>query len=143
MDRNVVVPVDDSEPASDALEFATDHYGDATITALHVVDPTDFPVGGFESGVMTDIDQIRENQKGHAENLLEDVRERLTDQGVDVETAIEFGKPSNAIVEYADEHDVDLVTIGSHGRTGASRVLLGSVAETVVRRSPVPVTVVR
>jgi len=92
---------------------------------------------------MTDIDQIRENQEGHAETLLEDVRERLTDRGIDVETAIEFGKPSNVIVEYADEHDVDLVTIGSHGRTGASRVLLGSVAETVVRRSPVPVTVVR
>ena len=143
MALNVLVPVDDSEPASDALEFATDHHSDATITALHVVDPTDFPVGGFESGVMTDIDQIRENQEGHAEALLEDVRERLTDRGIDVETAIEFGKPSNAIVEYADGHDVDLVTIGSHGRTGAARVLLGSVAETVVRRSPVPVTVVR
>ena len=143
MARNVLVPVDDSDPSSDALEFATDHYPDATITALHVVDPTDFPVGGFESGVMTDIDQVRENQERHAEDLLEGVRERLTDAGVDVRTAIESGKPSNAIVEYADEHDVDLIAIGSHGRTGASRVLLGSVAETVVRRSPVPVTVIR
>lgn len=143
MSRTVLVPVDGSEPASDALAFATDHYPDATITALHVIDPADYPAGGFESGVMTDLEQIRENKHQHAENLLEDARERLTDQGVDVETAIESGKPSNVIVEYADEHDVDLITIGSHGRTGASRVLLGSVAETVVRRSPVPVTVVR
>ncbi|MFQ3285987.1 MAG: nucleotide-binding universal stress UspA family protein, partial [Natronomonas sp.] len=143
MPRNVLVPVDGSEPASDALAFAADHYPDATITALHVIDPSDYPAGGFESGVMTDLEQMRENKQQHAENLLEDVRERLTDQGVDVETAIESGKPSNVTVEYADEHDIDLITIGSHGRTGASRVLLGSVAETVVRRSPVPVTVVR
>jgi nucleotide-binding universal stress UspA family protein len=47
------------------------------------------------------------------------------------------------IVTYADENDVDHVVLGSHGRKGLTRVLLGSVAEAVVRRSPVPVTVVR
>jgi nucleotide-binding universal stress UspA family protein len=46
-------------------------------------------------------------------------------------------------VDYAAEHDIDHIVVGSHGRTGASRILLGSVAETVARRSPVPVTIVR
>jgi nucleotide-binding universal stress UspA family protein len=143
MTQNVLVPVDDSDRAMKALEFAMENYPEAAITAIYVVDPTDFPAGGFESGVMTDIDQMRENEKKHGEKLLENVRERATEAGFDVETVIESGKPSNAIVEYADGNDVDLITIGSHGRTGASRVLLGSVAETVVRRAPVPVTVVR
>jgi len=60
-----------------------------------------------------------------------------------VETATEVGQPSRTIVAYAQEHDLDHVVIGSYGRKGLSRVLLGSVAELVVRRSPVPVTVVR
>jgi nucleotide-binding universal stress UspA family protein len=55
----------------------------------------------------------------------------------------EIGRPSRAIVEYAEEHDIDHIVMGSHGRSGVTRILLGSVAETVVRRSPVPVTIVR
>lgn len=143
MTQSVLVPVDDSDRAMKALEFAMENHPEAAITGIYVVDPTDVPAGGFELGVMRDVDQMRENQEEHGEDLLENVRERATEAGFDVETVIESGKPSNAIVEYADENDVDLITIGSHGRTGPSRVLLGSVAETVVRRAPVPVTVVR
>jgi len=143
MGQQVLVPVDDSDRAKAALEFAIENYPDAAITALHVVDPGSFPAGGFESGVMTDADQLYENKQKHAEKLLESLSEHASDLGVDLETAVESGKPAKTTVAYADDNDVDLVVIGSHGRTGASRVLLGSVAETVVRRSPVPVTVVR
>ena len=61
----------------------------------------------------------------------------------DVERALEVGRPTRTIVEYADEHDIDQIVMGSHGRSGMSRILLGSVAEIVVRRATVPVTVVR
>jgi nucleotide-binding universal stress UspA family protein len=60
-----------------------------------------------------------------------------------VDTTAEVGGPANAIVECAEEESVDHIVTGSHGRSGVTRILLGSVAETVVRRSPVPVTVVR
>jgi nucleotide-binding universal stress UspA family protein len=53
------------------------------------------------------------------------------------------GKPARAIVEYADDHDIDQIVMGSHGRSGVTRILLGSVAESVVRDSTVPVTVAR
>ena len=53
------------------------------------------------------------------------------------------GRPPRTIVDYAEQEDVDAVAVGSHGREGFSRILLDSVAETVVRRSSVPVTVVR
>jgi len=60
-----------------------------------------------------------------------------------VTTAVERGIPHETVLEYAVANDVDLVVMGTHCRTGLDRVLLGSVAERVVRRSPVPVLVVR
>lgn len=58
-------------------------------------------------------------------------------------TVLEFGDSDDVIVAYSDEHDVDRIVMGSHCRSGAERFLLGSVAETVLRRAPVPVMVVR
>ena len=140
---HVLVPVDDSDRATNALEFALRNHPGASITALHVINPSEFPAGGFESGITTDAEQLRETKRKQAERLLEDFRQTAADRGVEIQTATETGKTAKTIVDYAERNDVDIITIGSHGRTGASRVLLGSVAETVVRRSPVPVTVVR
>lgn len=70
-------------------------------------------------------------------------RQIATRNGRDVETATEEGDPSRGILGWIDEHDVDHVVIGCHGRDGVARWLLGSVAETVVRRAPVPVTAVK
>ncbi len=68
----------------------------------------------------------------------------MAESGVEsVERVIEVGRPTKVIVEYADEHDINQIVMGSHGRSGMSRILLGSVAEIVVRRASVPVTVVR
>jgi nucleotide-binding universal stress UspA family protein len=59
--------------------------------------------------------------------------------GVPVVTAVLFGDPANEIVRYAREHDIDLIVVGTHGRTGLSRALLGSVAERVIRTASCPV----
>lgn len=53
------------------------------------------------------------------------------------------GNPHEEILEYVSEHDIDMVVMGTHGRTGIDRVVMGSVAERVVRQSPVPVLTVR
>jgi universal stress protein A len=60
-----------------------------------------------------------------------------------VVTAVQWGGPVEAIVAYADEHKVDLIVIATHGRTGLSHVLLGSVAERIVREAPCPVLTIR
>jgi nucleotide-binding universal stress UspA family protein len=62
---------------------------------------------------------------------------------VDTVTAIERGPPHRAILDYADENAIDLIVMGTHGRTGIERYLLGSVAEKVVRTSDVPVLTAR
>lgn len=137
---HVLVPVDDSACARKALEFTLDKYPDADITALHVINPT--TVVAVSDPTVWD-DQLAERIQEEAEDLLAEMLNKAESQNRDLTTKIIHGRTSQAIIEYAGEHDVDHIVIGSHGRTGFSRVLLGSVAETVVRRAPVPVTIVR
>jgi nucleotide-binding universal stress UspA family protein len=144
MPTHVLVPLDDSECSTAALGFALEEHPDAKLTALHVIDPREiYTAIGLETGTLSNYERIRENHETRATALLEDARRRAADAGIDLETTFIVGGVSNTILTYADDHDVDHVVIGSHGRTGASRILLGSVAETVARRSPVPVTIVR
>jgi nucleotide-binding universal stress UspA family protein len=141
---HVLVPYDESDGSQQALEQVLDQYPEATVTLLQVIDLVDAgyasPVDGTVSGFWED---WFESEKASSERLLEAGRERATEAGVDVQTETVVGRPTRAINEYVEEHDVDHVVMGSHGRSGVTRVLLGSVAEGVVRRAPVPVTVVR
>ena len=138
-DVEVLVPVDGSNPAEAAVEYALEQFGDEEITALYVIDPVD---GATTWGPGAADDWLASAEE-RARRVLEDVAERTAAAGHDVDTDSTVGRPARTIVEYADEGDFDHVVVGSHGRAGISRVLLGSVAETVVRRSSVPVTVAR
>lgn len=120
--RHVLVPFTDSEEATQALEHALTSFSEATITVLHV--------GSV-------------NAADEADAHLEAAEVVAAKHDTTVETALLRGTPKHEIIQYAEEHDIDHIVMGSRGRSGMSRLLLGSVAETVVRRSPVPVTVVR
>lgn len=138
MAKRVLVPVDESDQSRTALEV----HPDASFIVLHVIDPRDFRTyGRIERWI--DLLQIDEQQWDHAEKIVYDARKRAADHGATAKTEVVTGKAPRAIVDYAAEHDVDLIVMGSHGRDAVSRVLFGSVAENVVRRSPTPVTVVR
>jgi nucleotide-binding universal stress UspA family protein len=101
---------------------------------LHVIRPVS---GGYgPSGG----EEWYENAKADAEALLE---ETIPGDATTTSTMIEVGRPSKTIVEVADEAGYDHIVMGSHGRTGVSRIILGSVAEAVTRNATVPVTVVR
>ncbi|MFP8956134.1 universal stress protein [Natrialbaceae archaeon A-CW3] len=144
MSRRILVPVDESERATDALEFALEEHSEATIVAIHVLDPADlYGATGFEGGAMINYDEIHRQNQERGEALLENAADRAAEQGIECEIEVIIGSVARSIVDYADNNPIDQIVIGSHGRTGASRILLGSVAETVARRSPVPVTIVR
>ncbi|MFC7214865.1 universal stress protein [Saliphagus sp. GCM10025334] len=144
MQDRILVPVDGSDRAADALEFAFEEHPDATIVALHVIDPADlYGAPGLEGGAMINYEEIHRQSKERGETLLGNVDEKAADRGVDCETELVVGRVARSIIDYAEENPVEQIVIGSHGRRGASRILLGSVAETVARRSPVPVTIVR
>jgi nucleotide-binding universal stress UspA family protein len=144
MPPHVLVAYDDSAQAEGALAFVLESFPDAHVTLLTVVDPVD--TGSRRRIAIPPFgDQWLERAREDASETLDDATARVhdADADVDVDTTIEVGRPANTIVGYAEEADVDHVVMGSHGRSGVTRILLGSVAETVIRRSPVPVTVAR
>jgi len=156
MPKRILVPIEESPLSTKALQVALADYPDAAITALHVMDPigSGFNVievmrPKFRDGAPPGSVSAEYWQEWHdaaterAEALFSDARRTASEQGVTLQTVLEFGDPRHVVVEYAEEHDVDRIVMGSHGRSGPHRLLLGSVAETVVRRSPVPVMVVR
>ncbi len=142
MMEHFLVPVDESNQATDALDYTIENHPDANITALHVVDPSMFSTAVSIEGAATYEDLVEINES-EAKSLLAEMSERAAERGVSIETDYVTGEVDRSIVEYVDENDVDHIVIGSHGRSGATRVLLGSVAESVTRRSQVPVTVIR
>ena len=139
---HVLVPIDESEPARAAVEHAVTTFPDADITALHVVNPS---MSMYRSDSSLDFERLVDLEEEKAESLFETAREIAAehDHEGSLTTETVVGEPIRDIVEFAEENDVDQIVIGSHGRSGVSRVLLGSVAEQVVRRGSMPVTVVR
>lgn len=139
MTKQVLVPFDGSDRSESALEYTLTEYPDASITAIHVLNPAEWGYGSTESG-------LGKRWYEEAREESEDVREEATalaeEHGATVSTVTEDGAPGETIAEYVADHDVDHVVIGSHGRSGPRRLLLGSVAETVARSVSVPVTII-
>ncbi|MFB6191916.1 MAG: universal stress protein [Haloarculaceae archaeon] len=141
MAKHLLVPLDGGAGSDEALSYVLEEFPEARVTLFHVINPARASFTA-QAALPSFSEEWYEEERESAERLFETARERVP-EGTTVETETEVGRPAQAIVRYADEHDVDGIVMGSHGREGVARVLLGSVAETVVRRSPVPVTVVR
>jgi nucleotide-binding universal stress UspA family protein len=137
---HILLAYDGSDPAREALSVALEQFDPDQLTALYVFDPGE---AGYDApDPFRSDNDLRSLARERAATTLEEV-EATVEDGIELQTAQETGHPARMIVRYAEEHDVDHVVVGSHGREGLSRLLLGSVAEMVVRRSPVSVTVAR
>lgn len=136
----ILVPYDGSEQAEDALVYALRKHGGAEIVVLNVIDPVG--KGGEKDTRAAWWNMWYEDRQSTTERRLEEAHEMAKKEGHDIATDVSTGKPSEEILEYADEEDVDLIVMGRQGETGLSRVLLGSAAENVARHSDRPVTLV-
>jgi nucleotide-binding universal stress UspA family protein len=136
---DVLVPTDGSvsmEAVVDHVEkVAAEH--DATVHGLYVVDTASFS----DVPIDTSFEGVAEQLREEGERALEDLADAVGD--APVRQVIREGSPASEIVDYAEEAECDVVVMGTHGRTGVDRLVMGSVAERVVRSSPVPVTTVR
>ena len=142
MGQRILVTIDGSEQSEKALRYAVDQYPDAEFILMHVIHG--HPGHYFQMGKSGySSTEEYEDEYEETEELLSSLEERIVPAGTTVSTTIESGEPTRTIVSYTAENDIDLIVLGSHGRSGASRVLLGSVAESVTRRSSVPVLIVR
>ena len=144
MYETVLFPTDGSDPSLRALDYAfdlADTYG-ATLHALYVVDTT-YPYGDFDGGGV-DPEPLLRALREEGDRALDDVEERAESAGIPlVRASRESGHVHRAILEYADDNDVDVIVMGTHGRRGLGRWILGSVTERVVRAADVPVLTVR
>ncbi|WP_435319399.1 universal stress protein [Haloarchaeobius sp. TZWSO28] len=143
MAEHVLVAYDDSVQADHALRLALCEFADAgRMTLLTIIDPAS---AGYSRKLTIPSlpEEWYEETKTAAEERLAAAQRAAAQVGVDLETEIVVGRPSRRIIAYAAEHDVDHIITGSHGRSGVSRMLLGSVAEAVIRHANCPVTVVR
>lgn len=140
--EHLLVPTDGSEGARHALDHAVDiaTAAGARVSVLSVVDSRAF-TGGFETGPT--LPDIREQLEQYAQDAVDALQTHASDAGVDVEGAVTVGLPADEITSYAEEHDADLVVMGTHGRTGLERFILGSVTERVVRTAETPILAVR
>jgi nucleotide-binding universal stress UspA family protein len=136
--ESVLVGTDGSDGSDAALGEGIDLASDAGAT-LHVVSVLEDSLLGIDVRSAAAADE-RERRD---ENLLATARQRAEDAGVAVETAIEEGGVVDSLNDYAADNGVDLVVVGTHGRTGIDRRLLGSVTEDLLRTANVPVLSVR
>ena len=137
---NVLVPIDGSEPATRALELACEQYPAAEITALYVSKLSSGQDRVMAGGRFEDWQKTEESR---AADIFSDARKIASAHSIDLETVHTFGDPLRYIVSYAEKNEIDQIILGSRGRDRTPKYLLGSVAERVVRRAPMPVLVVK
>jgi nucleotide-binding universal stress UspA family protein len=138
--RSILIATDGSENTHKAISFGIKlaKLNGAFVHALHVIDTPSVSqswTAGKET--MHEI-LIKDGQKATSK-----VKECGEASGVEVKEVILEGHPSEEIIDFAEHNDIDLIVMGTLGKTGLNRFLMGSVAEKVVRNSKVPVLVVR
>jgi nucleotide-binding universal stress UspA family protein len=136
MYEDILVPTD----GRDGMERVSAHALDlaelcgATVHVLYVVDETAYATVPDDAR-----ERVREALEGDAQSATKVISERVLERDLPVRRETRWGDPAVAIVAYAVENGVDLIVMGTRGKTGFERYLLGSVAEKVVRVSPIPV----
>lgn len=138
MYAEILLPTDGSDAAAAAIPHAVDlasAYG-ARLHALYALDVAELPPG-------VEDDALHEAFEGRGERAVEAVAQAAAAEGATTVESVVRGPAVAAILEYVEEHDVDLVVMGTHGWSRLDRLVLGSVARDVLQRSPVPVVVVR
>ncbi len=140
--ERILVPLDHSPGSSAIVDFATviARGLGARITLLHVYEPPNEMIGVVHGATVAG-EVAAEEEAGRA--LLDGAEARIRDSGLQVERLVERATPaSDAIVHHAALGSYDLVVMGTHGRRGIERLLIGSTAERVLRDAPCPVVAV-
>jgi nucleotide-binding universal stress UspA family protein len=141
--KRILVPVDFSSPSLRALDEAVDlaRTVDAKLTAVFVAAPLQYP--SIFLGTAVGLGLLLAEERKWARKELGKLVARLSKRGVQCDALLEKGRPHERIVEAAKRTRADLIVMSTQGRTGFSHLMLGSVAEHVVRTAPCPVLVVR
>ncbi len=138
MFKKILCPVDFSDTsmnaANNAINFSMEIK--AEITFIHIIDIQALQnIGDLSGGGINDINLLIEEEKP----VLSKLKDECDKKGVKVKTVLTHGEPVSVILETIKEGGHDLIIMGTHGKSGLTRLVLGSIAENVVRKSDIPV----
>jgi nucleotide-binding universal stress UspA family protein len=139
--KNIFIATDGSEPNKEAIKHGLElaKISGAKVFAGYVVDTAAFASIPMDAGW----EMMYELLEKEARESTDSVGKMAETEGIDFETVILEGHPSHEIIEFAENNNMDLIIMGTLGKSGLDRFLLGSVAEKVLRNSKVPVLIVR
>ncbi len=147
MYQHIMVPLDGSELAECVLphvEAIAKGCGVPDITFVRVFEPVGFPIGSvITPGLAENLGQAEAENKSMAEEYLNTLVSRLDLGGSDIRIEVIAGQAAESLAFYAETNNIDLIIIATHGRSGVSRWVWGSVADRLLRSSCVPVLMVR
>jgi nucleotide-binding universal stress UspA family protein len=142
----ILVAIESSDFSNAAIEAVRRQFRSAEVevSLLHVIDPLVYlPLYEGAARDFSRIDALREENLKQAQAFMDRAAKLLRESGYRVTSSIEEGEPRTTIVDHAERVKSDLVVVGSHGRRGLPRLLLGSVSEYVARHAPCSVEIVR
>lgn len=140
---SLLVPIDFSDNASQALAYAKElaKATNSTLHLIHVVEPVVYPADWSYAQVgFADIEQ---ELKDTSSKEMDALSTKLTDEGFKVVAAVRMGRASDEICAYAEENNISIISMGTHGRSGLEHFLFGSTTERVLRKAPCPILAVR
>ncbi len=138
--QKILCPIDFSPPSRNALRYANEFAKamNAKITVMHVIQPQPIAADVNVPYIPPEV----EMEQAAKDDMAHLVRE-IVSEGVLVEQVLAFGLPSDCVIAQAKKENADVIILGTHGRSGISRLLMGSTAESVIRHAACPVLVVK
>jgi len=143
MYKRILVPLDGSELSESIMAHVkaiAEGCGASEVVLLRVLEPLSSQVAAQTGDILTQ--NIEEIAKADAADYLSTVAGGLKQEIAGLQTTVLWGKPADEILDYVGNKQVDIIIMSTHGRSGVSRWVFGSVADRVIRHSPVPVLVV-
>jgi nucleotide-binding universal stress UspA family protein len=140
--KKVLIATDGSETANEAADFGIEMVGciGAKVYALYVIDTSPYRSVSLDKIWSDEVLAEHEKEGKEATSYIERIGKAA---GVEVECKVLKGHPAEKIITFAEDNDIDMIIVGSLGKGGYERVVLGSVSDKIVRHSKVPVLVVR
>ena len=138
--HSILCPVDFSDASRKAVQYAREFAASmgSSVYLLNVVEPRPMAVD-----ITLNYVPLEEDLEKAAQEDLDVVLQDLLGAGLKAECAVEIGNPADVILDKSGDPEINLVIMGSHGKKGLSRFIMGSVAETVVRKAQCPVLIVK
>jgi len=143
--KRILVPVDGSPGAQAALDYAVDLQPGypAEILIVLALEPMHFRLGAQITQRGENVRMLADEQRLIAEDRLGQLESDLRARGLPVRTLLGIGAADEVILDAAKKHQVDMIVMSTHGRTGLAHALLGSITEKVMRGAPCPVMTIR